>query len=289
MSLTEQKHRVGVSELKTSSLFFWLALCLSTANAEVTSMWLLDAEVATVYEDNVSQSRFGRDHQEDFSIRPFISAGRHFQLSNTLGFFTTAQIERAEFFDFHRLNHTTFSGNLLLKKKFGIGLTAPWLGFFASGGREDFREDARDAFFTQAGIKAGKRFGNRINLTGGYTYDFTRADDNAVFDTEGQTISLSSEFSLRPSLIASLGYQLRPGEIVTHASGLNGAGIILDTFDQRMRAFNVGVKAHIIRAGLSWGLAERTSLNFVYEYLVAERFNFEYEIKTYELSLNFSF
>ena len=56
-----------------------------------------------------------------------------------------------------------------------------------------------------------------------------------------------------------------------------------------MRAFNVGVKAHILRAGLSWGIAERTSLNLVYEYLVAERFNFEYETKTYELSLNFSF
>jgi len=252
-------------------------------------MWILDAEVAMVHEDNVSRSRFGRDRQEDFSIRPFISAGRHFQLSNTLGLFTTVQIERAEFFDFTRLDHTRFGGNILVKKKFGIGLDAPWLGFFANGGREDFRENARDAFFTQFGIKAGKRFGNRINLIGSYIYDWTRADDNGVFDTDGQTFSLASEFCVTPKLIASLGYQLRPGEIVTHASGLNGAGIILNTFDRPMRAFNVGVKANLINAGLSLGLTERTSLNFVFEYLVAERFNFEYENKHYELSLNFSF
>ncbi|MDA0838845.1 MAG: hypothetical protein O3B01_29185 [Planctomycetota bacterium] len=271
-------------------VIFWAAtLYFSTANGEVTSMWLLDAEVATVFEDNLSRSRFGRDQQEDYFIRSFITAGRHFQLSNTLGLFTTAQIEREEFFDFDRLNHTSLSGTIFIKKKFGIGLDSPWLGFTASGGREDFRENARDAFFTQAGFKMGKRFGNRINLIGSYMYDWTRADDNRVFDTDGQSFSLSSEFSVTPRLIASLGYQLRPGEIVTHASGLNGPGIILNTFDRPMRAFNVGVKANIVRAGLSWGLTERSSLNFVYEYLLAERLNFDYENKHYELSLNFSF
>jgi hypothetical protein len=257
-----------------------LAMSIFLPGAAAAS-WILDADVAVVYETNVGFSPWGRYRVSDTSLVTSASAGRAFYLDDRNIISVTGDVTGTAYDRLRGLTNVAFGGTTTYRHKFGVGAGAPWARFSASGGRQQYDIDERDAWRYRVALGVGKRFGERLDLSAEYAYDERVGDHGRRdspflpgdgYDANAQTYSFRADVLVTEIVSASLGYALREGEVIASTPrdrtiGRASNALAIDrAFGSGWVTYPIDATVHIFTAGLTVALGRRWSANAGYEY-----------------------
>jgi len=247
--------------------------------------WIADAQLDAHFDSNVNQAAKPSEEEWDLSFLPQIALGRVYQLAERTRIAATASITGEIHSRFDELNAAAGDGQLSLSHKFGLG-DAPWARVFASGGYRHVEVHQRSGPRFAAGVEVGKRLSPRLDARLGYRYDQRWGDDGPravagvpddVFDQKGHTIELSGSFLASETLLLGAGFGYRRGDFDTQIIGGRG-GLLATTKVEavaRDRVFGGWVyriegNSYSPFASLSWGIADRWSIDAGYRFRFTE-------------------
>jgi hypothetical protein len=255
--------------------------------------WIADVTTEVVYEDNLDRAARRADRVDDVAFVPALSVGYYFQLTDATSLTVTADARGSIYSDFSRLSNLTAGLTAALREKFGLGAFAPWVRILGSGAVLDYRDDVRDSSLITAGIQAGKRLTDRLDVRGGYLYETADAN-NPVFDQEDHTVWVKGGVSITPSAELTLGYALRWGDLVVHSAPVTGAtatgrAIIVDTFNRPFVARRIYATTHVLSAVLSYALTSHAAVLAGYEHQIAYGAVLTYPNNVFRVGFSYSY
>lgn len=233
------------------------------------SGWYREADAELRYDDNLGRSGNALDRVEDFSARLRAGAGydalsgpeRRFGLGARFG------IER--FGEFHALDNLegTLEGYYIVQPH--PGQDRPWYEAWARLTRLEHRDsDARDGTVIEAGLQAGRRFGDRASGRLGYVHT-RRRGDGPVFDLDSHAAEFDFDLLLHPRATLYGGYGFHWGELASSARASPGlrdeaeAVVLDDAFGRgsgpdcllRRCAWRLDGRTHVLNGGVQWRVA----------------------------------
>lgn len=274
--------RGSITQLWTfAALLFLLPLRVAPASAEWVD-WIADGEVESRFTDNLNDSAFSQDTENDFSWHATSRLGRTYQLTDHTRINLMAEISGNIFHEYFRLSSVRAGGRLELFHKFGLG-NAPWVRTSFFGGYEDVRHEVRSGRRLEVGLTAGKRFSPRLDAFVGYR--FLERDGGAgpravatitrgVFDQQAHQIRVGANFLLLEPLLLSAGYTFRFGDFHSACTVPNVGkvlakenvkAIILDRVFGGC-VYRLRGTGHSASVNLNYGLTDRISLDVGYRY-----------------------
>jgi hypothetical protein len=294
---------------------FLLVLLVLNGSGIAGAEWvdtIIDAEVTTQYDDNINRSFFsGSIKKDDFMFVPAASFGRIYQLADFTRLNATANVKGNIHVDFDRLNEIFGGATLSVSHKFGVGPAKPWLRVYGSGGYLEVTEettDLRDGWLLDTGITLGKRLTERIDVEVGYNFDYRNGEDapsirpeqvssGKVFDQDGHTGSVLSNVLLTNSLLLSLGYSFRHGDITSTCDGATIDGIVdkIDAvardlaYDEPLCAYRIRGDIHDFSVGTTYALNRHSSVNVNYNHMEGDARGLDYSNNLVSVSFNYSF
>lgn len=200
-----------------------------TANAEWVE-WIADAEVLYSSKDNINNAVNGATKESVRVWTPSVSFGRIYQLTDFSRLIITADASAASHSEFTLLDNQTFGGTLAVRHKFGIGPLRPWIRANVSAASIDSRSELRDGQQYVAGVSAGKRIHERVDLFFGYTHDDRFGPDRpppaqsccvpalmdksgSVYNLRGNKLSAGVNILITDRTLIAVGYSSRSGDI----------------------------------------------------------------------------
>jgi hypothetical protein len=144
----------------------------------------------------------------------------------------------------------------------------------------DYRSDIRDGWLYAAGLGAGKRISERVELSAEYRYEKRIADNPGamargrstdVFSQQNHTTSVRIDFVPSTPTMLSLGYSRRSGDITSTTLRNNAifrisSAIATDTvFGADGVAYKMGATTHALSIGASHEVSSHASVNFSIE------------------------
>ena len=239
------------------------------------AQWTVDAEGAFVHDDNVSNAQREADILEDRSLTARAALGRVF----ALGLWDAAlraEVRGARHDRFSGLDRLGLGVGAGIRRKLGIGLTAPWIGLDAALREERYDDDLRDGTRASLSASLGKRIEERLAVSVTAAYDRRSQRDDAPvtalsgrpFSLQGRSLGLRATYSLteRAELIAGL--VRRNGDVVSStrrnaqifaqsAAIANDPALGPDFIAYRL----TGARSDALSLGVSWALGRRTSID----------------------------
>jgi len=270
--------------------------------------WIADAEVDLRYTDNLNNSAFNADEEQDFFWIPAARGGRIFQLTDRTRMSLAAEVAGEIYHEFDGLDAIEAGGSLGLTHKFGVG-RAPWLRASFFGGYKEVRESERSGPRLEAGLEIGKRFSPRFDASLAYLYTNRDGGDGVapmgstlptdVFDQQYHLITLSGNFLLAPPLLVTAGYTFRTGDFDSACTPGN-AGEALSREKGNIEAialdgvfggcvYRLDGTGHSGFINFSYGFTNRLSLDLGYRYLWGKGDSLTYERNTVQLALLFRY
>ncbi len=290
---------------------FLAILLLVSGSGVVNAEWvdkIIDVQALSMYNDNLSHGIVESAERDDMLLIPSLVVGRTYQLADFTRVMTTVNVKGQVHKDFDELNSIFGQAMLAVSHKLGVGPYNPWLRGHVSGGYLEVKDDLRDSWLLDTGIKVGKRLHERIDVEAGYVYDYRDGKDSSspnpnlpgtVFDQDGHKGSVLSNFLLTNNLLLSLGYSVRHGDI---ASTCNGEVVetILDKMDAITldTSYNEDLCTYRVRAtvqeflfGTTYALSGHASLNLNYNRIEGEAASgdIEYSGNIVNVNVNYSF
>jgi hypothetical protein len=191
--------------------------------AAAASPWIVAAEGALVYDDNLSNAQRESDVTEDHAAALRLALGRSFAVAGG-DLLVRGAARGAKHGSYSGLDHYGLGLAAGWRRKLGLGLTAPWVAADASLFQNDYREDLRDGRSALASAALGKRFGARFDASLELAYDRRwQSDDLGTvpgipgrpFDLRGRTLALRLGAALSEPLLLSLGVATRSGDVAS--------------------------------------------------------------------------
>jgi hypothetical protein len=262
---------------------FLVPVLLLGLTPSAAASWIVDVETGVVWEDNLSFASMGRDIKGGAAIATSATAGVATYLTDRHVVSLTGDVAGALYEQYSGLDHINLGVTAAFRNKLGLGLDAPWVRVAASGGRLEYKADVRTGWYYRVTAGIGKRFGERWALRADYVLDGRTADHERpvtprlpanVFDQTAHTLAVRADFQATSRLVVFGGYALRLGDVASTTQrnpeifAASSAVEADPAFGANAFAYKVGATTHILRAGLSFALGARWSVNVGYEHQI---------------------
>jgi hypothetical protein len=255
-----------------------VALLCIAANARADT--ILDVQAGLLFDSNLPRAQLDRDIKSDTALQASLAWGRFVPLANGLTLRATLDAAGELYAHYGALDNVAVGTSLGLRRKFGLGALAPWIGASASAARLEYRSALRDGWRYELGFNAGKRLAAPWTVEAGYRYDHRTADkevavvpgiSGAVFDLQSHRVELKSEYALTDRIALAAGYDVRRGDIAsTTLRNFNifthSDAIALDpAFGAETVGYRIQAVTRAYRLGVGYALGSANSVNFVAE------------------------
>lgn len=270
-------------------LFSLASLCMASfADAE----WFADAELGTVYEDNLSRAFNKSDRESDIAFEPHATVGQHLQLSDPLGLSVTAHLKDSVYGKYYGLNNLAIGVMLSLKYKMGLGSYAPWVKVYGSATYLDYNETDRSGSLWITGFTIGKRINERAGIMADFDYESRKAR-NSVFNQSGNKVSLKADYLLTDIMMLSFGYAISRNDIAVSYALLPysaySAGDIIYTFNTPMEVERVRATIQTLSADANLAINGNLSVNLGIKHHDISADNHSYPDNIVSISINYSY
>jgi hypothetical protein len=138
---------------------------------------IFDAEGGAFHDSNLSRAISADDIVGDTALNLAASGGYLFAPGDRDALALTGDLHAASFTRFHGMNSIALGGTASWTRKFGLGAFAPWARISASLDGERYGEDVRNGRRTNVALRAGERVSERLELSGGGSFERYRADN----------------------------------------------------------------------------------------------------------------
>lgn len=245
--------------------------------------WGVDANAGLEHSDNVSNAVKADDKKSDGAATIGLSGSMYRQLGDNTRLGLGLVAESASYFRYSGLDNLGIGVRGLFREKLGLGPDAPWVSIALRALHRDYHYDYRDGWQYDAGVSAGKGFGERWNLSASVRYDRYEADkqqpavlpglSTAAYDVSGWTFGARSAVLLTQSDTLSLSASWRHGtvtavtppdrEILEYSSA-----VALDpVFSGNPIAYRISTDTDTLSLDWSHALGRHSSFNLGYAYL----------------------
>jgi hypothetical protein len=259
---------------------FLVPVCLLGHLDHADAAWIADVEAGLVHEDNVNLAEMERDTRSDTALGTSVSAGALGHVGNYGAVSLTGDALGAGYTRFSGLSNLQLGATAAFRAKFGLGAAAPWVRVSGSAARLEYRDDVRDGWRYRLATGAGKRLGERWSVRVEYAYERRTADHEIavtprlpgdVFDQTSHTLSVRADYLHSEAIAVFAGYALRLGDVASTtprnaAIFAASSAVTADpTFGPDALAYRIDATTHLLGAGLSFALGDRSSFNLGYE------------------------
>ena len=266
--------------LYSATTLVLLHLFIRTADA---AEWGFDANAGLEHSDNVSNAVEAADKKSDNSATVGVSGSMFRQLGDNTGLGVGLVAESASYFRYSGLNNLGIGIRGQLRQKFGLGSDAPWAALALRALHRDYHYDYRDGWQYDAGVSAGKTFGERWNLSAFVKYDRYETDKQqpevlpgvsaAAYDVAGWTFGARTAFLLMQRDTLSFLASRRHGT-VTAVTPIDpeileySSAVALDpVFSGNPIAYRISTDTDTLSLNWSHALGRHSSFNLGYVYL----------------------
>lgn len=263
-----------------------IPLILMGIAGSASGEWLLDTSLGLQYNDNLSNASLDQDIKQDTALDFSLSPAYHAQVDGFTGITAGVDFGALKQLDYNGLDELSAGVSGSIRRKFGLGLSAPWTRAAGSVRYADYDDGQRDGWSYTLSIEAGKYITGRFALQAGYRFESRRASRSVdipflvtnfgisgdAFDTDAHNFGINGLYQINERLSLVLGYTFRTGEIT--ASTLRNTEIFEASdavspdpvFGADRFAYRIEADTGIFSAGLSLALNYRTSFNVNYTY-----------------------
>jgi hypothetical protein len=240
----------------------------SSASAE----WYLNTEAKLKHDSNLDNAGSAEDIVSDSAVAVSVAGGKFIQLDDNDSLSIQGEFNGEAYERFHGMDNTSLGVNLLLRRKWALGLNAPWSSLSGSAAHLAYNDSIRDGWLCQAQLSSGKRLTERWNVWADILIEKRTADhaimvdpgvSGAVFDQTSQTLKLNAMYALDNRTYLNFGYQLRHGDVASTIRE-NRPGSNLDSVTTAVTSDPAfGQDAEVYRlTGTTHMLVARISMNF---------------------------
>ncbi|HET7763929.1 MAG TPA: hypothetical protein VFK92_02450 [Burkholderiales bacterium] len=300
---------MGVStatEAGTTLVLLSLGAALAGAPSEAMPEDIFDAEAGVFHDSNLSNAVSADDIVADTALTLAASGGYRFAPGDRDAFALTGDLRAAGFSRFHGMNSVALGGTASWSRKFGLGAFAPWARLSASLAGERYDESVRDGRRASVALRAGERLSERLQLSGGGSFERYRADNATgvvpgisgdAFSLLGRSLFARADYAFDDRWAGFAGVLARRGD-VTASTRLNlqifqySSAIALDpAFGPDYIAYRIsGATSWDFVAGGSLALGDSWSANLaVTRALTYAANNIEYQSTRINASVIYSF
>jgi len=285
----------------------WLCCGLTLLSTSAYGDWGLDASAGVTYDDNISNSLDADDRKADTAAVIDVSGGVHEQLSGSTGLGLSLLASSDTFAQYTGLSDIGLGARLQMRTKFGLGAQAPWLAVAAQAMYRNFHYDYLDGWRYEAGITAGKQFGERWALRATVRYDATVTTQTpppliptlpgSPYDVYGWNLGVQGTYWLTGADLLSLALNRRTGTVTTVSPPDDEVAEYADraalntVFGGPEVAYRIF--ATTLTTTLTWShsLGERAAINLLYAYSRSRAPNDlgDYYANVINLSLSYAF
>ena len=167
--------------------------------------WIVDIGTGATYDSNFTRAQNAADRRPDRALTFAGSVAHHESLSGYDG--VTVGIDmQAQLHDRYRgLDFIGIGASASYRRKFALGITAPYGSLSASLVRDDYRVDVRNGNRLDLGAELGRRLSETLDIGVGLAYDRRHATTNrpivpgvsgAIFDLRGQSAFARADYAL---------------------------------------------------------------------------------------------
>ena len=182
-----------------------VAAAASAWTAALRAEWIVDIGAAGRYDSNLTRAQDAADRRPDRALTFAASVARHESLSGYDGIRFGIDL-RAELHDRYRgLDFIGIGASASYRRKFALGLTAPYGVLTASVSHDDYRVDVRDGNRLDLGVELGRRHSESLDIGAGLAYDRRHATTSvailpgvsgAIFDLRGGSAFARADYAL---------------------------------------------------------------------------------------------
>jgi hypothetical protein len=203
-----------------------LGLVVIEASGPAQADWFGNAEARLLHDSNLTNGKFSDDIVSDSAFEISASAGNFIQLNNRDSLSIFGAFEAEDYKTYDGMDNLSLGINLVLKRKWALGLYAPWTSISASAARLEFKDDVRDGWLYQAQIGIGKRITERWDVWAEVALEKRTADENRVidpgvsgsaFDQINRAFKVYGVYVFNEQSFMTLCYQIRSGDVVSTA------------------------------------------------------------------------
>lgn len=278
---------LAVARLLTSILLVSASLICFTDSAGAE--WFSEGDLNVVYDNNLSRALHESDRKGDTAVRPRVSLGNYFQLSDPLGLSVTANAGGDIYTEYKALNNINLGMTVSLKYKIGLGPYAPWVKGYGSVQYSDYEENIRDGASFITGFMVGKRLHERIDMKIGYEHESMHAH-NSLFDQLSDAASVSTDISIIGPLHLLLGYSIKSGNVAVYYSSSARDETFYKTFHTPMEIYRAHATTRSISTGLDMALGYEWSVGLSAVFNdVRARHDRRYPDAVYRIGINYNF
>ena len=260
-----------------SGLFATLLLSVAAA-AHADS--ILDVQAGALYDSNLSRAEYSYDIKSDTALQAAVAWGRFVPLADGLTLRATLDAAGEAYTRYSGLNNLAVGGSLGLRRKFGLGAFAPYISTSLSANRLEYQNDIRDGWRYDFALGAGKRMTDEWSVSATYSYQHRTADhavsvvpgiSGAVFDLQGHTLGVATEYAVTEDLSLNAGFDRRRGDVASTTLRnfeiySNSDAIAPDpVFGANTIGYRIFATTNVWRAGASYAVGTAGSLNLVAE------------------------
>jgi hypothetical protein len=266
-----------MKRIATAGLSLLVFLAVSGA---ATADDILDVQAGALYDSNLTRAQLEGDVKEDTALQAALAWGRFVPLADGLTMRATLDAAGEIYPRYSGLNNLALGGSVGVRRKFGLGALAPWVGVSGSVARLEYQNSVRTGWRYQVGVGAGKRLTDDLRVETTYLYEHRTADENnpvvpgisgAVWDLQGHQAGLSGEYSLNDRLSLTAGFDYRRGDVASTTLRnftifVNSTAIALDpVFGPDTVGYRIFAITRAWRMGMSFALGPSNSINLVAE------------------------
>ncbi|MBT8136392.1 MAG: hypothetical protein KJO54_05170 [Gammaproteobacteria bacterium] len=166
------------------------------AENEVETQWLFDAEVSTVYDDNIGRAERERDIVDDKMLRGSFAASyiREISVEQVLTLRAFVESEFVRYVD--GLSHVAAGAQFVYRWQHRMGLFAPFYQFNTSIRLKEYDVEQRDVTAYSSQLLVSRRLTDRVLATVGFEYQ-REVSDGIVFDQKRARVFANADYTNR--------------------------------------------------------------------------------------------
>lgn len=252
--------------------FFLTILVTGTALADITR---LDVELSARHDNNVSGAESDRDIMTDNILALDVRAARSLMLSTNSDLLLRVMGNLTQFQHIDDLSHVDVGAGASYRIQPVKAYTAPWFEVGIGLLRQNYLgSDIRDGNVLMLDASIGKRFTDKLRVSGGLGWERRTADDNEVFDWNRSKLFAAADFRFSPDITLYTRYSRAYGDQVFTASPapafLRVAKAIIYDPASGLNAYRLNAIGNVFEFGSSYSLNPKSTLDVGVRYFQIE-------------------